>query len=89
MKTQFESKMNLKTLISLRDELELQLHLFDSEARQKWEVLEKDWQLIHSEIEGLKPAAMQVKLALQPFLEKIEISLIQIREGLQRHHNVT
>jgi len=84
------TKADLINLATLRDELKLQIHLFDAEARQRWEEIEKDWQLIRSEIEGLKPvaarAATRATFASKPLLRKIETALFQIREGIERHH---
>lgn len=91
MTKQNEVKMDMERLAGLRDELKLQLHLFDAETRQRWVELEKDWQLILSEAERLKPAAaraiLRASLATKPLLEKFENSLLRIREGVERHHN--
>jgi chromosome segregation ATPase len=75
MKNKKNAPTDLQKLATLRDELKLQIHLFSAEARQLWAELEKDWQLINFEIKDSKPQ-----------MKKIENALIQIREGIERHH---
>ena len=91
MKNKNKIDIDIKSLATLRDQLKLQFHLFDAEARERWEALEKDWSVVLSEVEQLKPvvgrAVLRASHASKPLLAKIEESLFRIREGVARHHS--
>jgi hypothetical protein len=88
-KVNWES-LDLSRLSTLRDELKVKAHLFDSELKSQWEKLEKDWELIQAEMKRIAPdAKMTIYRSTRSTLRlfgKIERSLHRIREGLERHH---
>jgi hypothetical protein len=83
-------ELDLSSLAALRDELRVQAHLFDAELKDQWEKLEKDWHLIQSEMDHLKPvaerAAYRSVMAARPLLSKVKRALDHIRTGLERNH---
>jgi hypothetical protein len=85
-----EKKSDLARLATMRDELQVQLHLLDTELKQKWERVNRDWHLIQAEIKSLAPdarvAARRSIRVTRPLISRIEKSLQRIREGLERNH---
>jgi hypothetical protein len=88
-----QTKSDLKRLKTLRDEVKVQAHLFDTEMRTRWKKFEKDWKLIQSETRRIAPEATKVfsesvKLT-KPLFSRIEKSLGRIQAGIERHHKKT
>lgn len=83
--------MQNEKMITLRDELKLKAHLFDSEMKYRWERFEKDWNLVRSEMKRIMPKAQQAlresSLATKPLLTEINESLQRIEDGFERHHS--
>ena len=84
------SQKAVAKLSKWRDELKLQAHLFNADAKDQWKQIEKDWQLLESEAKRLAPEAKKAArvpaATLRPLLRKLETSLQHIREGVERHH---
>ena len=77
----FEVTSPTRELARLRDELKLQLHLAQADARTHWEELEKKWILLQSRLTTIKVArdqsAQDVSLALKQLIA-------ELNEGYQR-----
>ena len=49
----------IDTLRTIRDELRLQIHLGQSDVREKWEQLEKKWQHLDARVQVLTDASRE------------------------------
>ena len=82
--------MTMNQLETLRDELKLKAHLFSMEAQQAWGKIEKDLEMLQSEVKNMMPPAKAAfaesgKVA-HPLFKQIESSLLKIRDGFERNH---
>ncbi len=80
----------LETLAPRRDDLKLQRHLFPADAKEQWEHIEKDLQILESEAKRLaiesKKTFVEAAKDIAPLIQKIEASLLRVQEGVRRHH---
>ena len=79
MHNQTQVPKHIEKLTQWRDELKLQAHLFNAEAKEQWKQLEKDWELLESEVKRIAPVARRAVAdtakATTPLMRKIETSL--------------
>ncbi len=68
----------IDTLRTIRDELRLQIHLGQSDAREKWEQLEKKWQHLDARVHLLADASRE---SLDDVGQAGRLLVGEIREG--------
>ena len=68
----------MRELATLRDELKLQIHLGQAEARERWEHLEKRWQHLEGRAHVLADASRE---SLDDIGEAGQQLIDEIREG--------
>jgi BMFP domain-containing protein YqiC len=76
LKDRFKDEMD--TLRTVRDELNVQMHLAQAEARDRWDQLEKKWQHLEAKAQVVGEASRD---SLDDIEEAGKLLLEEIREG--------
>lgn len=76
----------LSDLQQQRDELRVQMHLAQAEAKEEWEDIERKWHAVESRFDGLREeatdAAGDIGAALGLLAEEIEKAYQRLRKQL-------
>lgn len=78
-----------ENLARLRDELALQAHLFKSEAKDRWQETELQWQRLQEEVRAVKNAIdhsrPELHAATSIMADTLHRAFTDIRQALARH----
>lgn len=89
--TNSENKLKLSDLTNIelvRDELQLQAHLFKEDVKADWERVEKEWHKLNSEAEHIKAAAKdsmkEVSAATTLLFQTVHDGYIKIKHSINK-----
>jgi hypothetical protein len=73
-------------LTKIGNELGFKKGIFSGKLKRKLQNLERDWEVIQTEVMEIIPDAKMAVDTAKPLIEKITSSIRKIREELQRNH---
>lgn len=81
--------MNTSKLTRVKKELGFRNGIFNGTFKKKFRNLEKDWEVIQTEVMKIIPDAKSAYETTRPLIEKVGMSIRKIQDALGRNHRTT